>query len=215
MNYYYDVLLNLKRNTLDSFYEWDKDDDIKHFKKIPLIRVDSKTLNEFINYKINLTKTFLAEIYNKGIEYDNNELKLVPYVFIISDAKSSLACKYDPKNKELLRSNCLLNDDLNIIEIAYSLKAKKIEYFKKEKYKIDYTLRQEKEIRNILIKQINLFLENQRVNILKYLYYEIFNQNCDDLEKIAKDLKNDMKVNFNAKYLELYDLIVLFNKKNV
>ena len=57
----YDVLLNFKKIAYE-FYEWNNDDDIIHVKKMPIIKVDENTLNEFINYDLCTEDNFLSNI---------------------------------------------------------------------------------------------------------------------------------------------------------
>ena len=49
MNYIYDLLLNFNENIYE-FYDWNKTDNIKHIKKIPIFKIDSKK-NETIKDK--------------------------------------------------------------------------------------------------------------------------------------------------------------------
>lgn len=211
MNYYYDIRLNLKRENIDSFYEWEQNDNIKHYKKVLLFKVDTKTIQELVNYHIIFDKSFLDEVKNKGIEYLDNELVIVPYIFIVSDGKASMAILQD---KDIIyKSNLLIDDDLNILEMVYSLKQKKIPYTIKKSMLKKKFLRQEKETKEKLLKELDNLYKNKHSDILKYIYYELFNKQNNNIKEIYLELKYDINNNFGNSHYEIYDLIVLFNKK--
>ena len=65
MNYYYDVLLNFLDMNVQ-FYEWDNMDNLEYYKRIPLVGVDSKTLSDFINNNVLVSKEFLNAIKSRG-----------------------------------------------------------------------------------------------------------------------------------------------------
>ena len=46
MNYIYDVILNLRSKYYDFFF-WEEDDEITHISKIPVIKVNKKTIESF------------------------------------------------------------------------------------------------------------------------------------------------------------------------
>ena len=46
MNYIYDILVNFKE-TLYDFYEWNKNDNITHIRKIPLFRINDIFFKDF------------------------------------------------------------------------------------------------------------------------------------------------------------------------
>jgi len=50
MNYIYDVVLNFQKEYYD-FYDWNKNDNIYHMRKIPILKINSKQLLD-IKHKI-------------------------------------------------------------------------------------------------------------------------------------------------------------------
>ena len=62
MIYIYDVILNFTDNYYYEFYEWNKNDNLLNFKKIPIIYVNNKVLDDFIKNMIRINKTFLKKI---------------------------------------------------------------------------------------------------------------------------------------------------------
>ena len=61
MNYIYDILLNFNRQLYD-FFEWNLSDNIIHVRKIPLFRIDSKTLLTIRDNKVKVDSSFLEKI---------------------------------------------------------------------------------------------------------------------------------------------------------
>ena len=51
MNYIYDVILNFQKEYYD-FYEWNKNDNIYHMRKIPIIKINNKQFFEIKNNTI-------------------------------------------------------------------------------------------------------------------------------------------------------------------
>ena len=83
MTYIYDILVNFSDN-LYEFYEWNKKDKIIHIKRIPLIKVKSKVMEElcFNNIKvdkkflelINIERRRLKFLFSKGICITGSEV---------------------------------------------------------------------------------------------------------------------------------------------
>ena len=64
MNYIYDILLNFKEEYYD-FYDWNKNDNIVHIRKIPILKIDTIDLYNIKNNKIKIELKFLEKIRNK------------------------------------------------------------------------------------------------------------------------------------------------------
>ena len=66
MIYIYDILLNFSEN-LYSFYEWNTEyDNIRHFKKIPMFRIDSDFISIIFNNKVKLDNSFVKLLKGKS-----------------------------------------------------------------------------------------------------------------------------------------------------
>ena len=66
MIYIYDILLNFNNERLIDFYEWEVTDDIYDIKRIPLFRVDSKTINDLEFNTVKFNNEFLDKIIYKS-----------------------------------------------------------------------------------------------------------------------------------------------------
>lgn len=212
MNYFYDINVNFDEENLYEFYEWQKKDIIENIKKIPLHLVSSSLMKDFIKYKPIVEKEFLDKLLNKTENCEGDKIK---YATILADSKTSLVVEFDDIGKTVCKSNLLLSDDLNIIEIVKNIKKTNINYtVKKGKNRLRTILRQEAEIKKILNIEIESLYQNNEHLKLKYLYYEWLNKEENNLDEIYKNLKQKIKEELNEKTFKIYELIKLSYKTN-
>ncbi len=214
MYYYYDVLLNFgSEEELYEFYEWDSEDTIEFVKKIPLFRVSTKTLIDQLKYKTTFPKEFLNQIENKTIVKSMNET--LSYAFILSDAKNTLALELDTTGKVINRSKLMLNDEANLLEMLFTMRETELTYEKGEKYKKRKDLRQVEEIKKLIHCEVDTLFEAKNKSKLKYLYYEWFNKESEDISLMVRDMKNALKKEYDVNFSRIHDLIKLtYHKVN-
>lgn len=205
MNYYYDIVLNLNEE-LYEFYEWEENDSIDFIKKIPLFRVSTKTLKDNLKYQTKFSQTMIEQIKNKTIIKKNENLE---NIFLISDTKNALALEINNEGLVINRSKLLVSDEMNLIEMIYSLKEVKIEYEKIKKYEVRKELRQIEKIKKLIKCEIDLLYQEKNRSKLKYLYYEWFNTVQNSLEKMYEEMNTELEKNFSEKLNNIYDLIKL------
>ncbi|MCI9279175.1 MAG: DUF3603 family protein [Bacilli bacterium] len=205
MNYYYDIVLNLNEE-LYEFYEWEENDSIDFIKKIPLFRVSTKTLKDNLKYQTKFSQTMIEQIKNKTIIKKNENLE---NIFLISDTKNALALEINNEGLVINRSKLLVSDEMNLIEMIYSLKEVKIEYEKIKKYEARKELRQIEKIKKLIKCEIDLLYQEKNRSKLKYLYYEWFNTVENSLEKMYEEMNTELEKNFSEKLNNIYDLIKL------
>ena len=80
---------------------------------------------------------------------------------------------------------------------------------KNQKRRIFNINRLEKEKKDFLIRYISK--ENSLIN-LKYLYYDYFEKEEQDIDIIKKTLIKEIKYNWNKKFQEFYNTVKMFNK---
>ena len=208
MNYYYDVLLNFLDMNVQ-FYEWDNMDNLEYYKRIPLVGVDSKTLSDFINNNVLVSKEFLNAIENKAKKKGD----CPAYVAIFADRNGSIALEFDYEGKSISRSFLEVSDDLNIAEVLYTIDNIKMDYEIVNKLDYNRNLRDEDKIKLIIKTELSNLEKNKQFIKLKYLYMEWFNKIPSDNdnmfkimnEKLSKEIGNDEK--------RIFDLIKLsYNK---
>lgn len=212
MYYYYDVLLNFGSDgEVYEFYEWDSEDTIEFIKKIPLFRVSTETLVDQLKYKTTFTEEFLKQIENKTIVKSTSET--LSYAFILSDAKNAIALELDCNGKVMNRSKLLLSDEANLIEMLFTMRETDLVYEKGEKYKKRKDLRQVEDIKKLIKCEVDTLYESKNSSKLKYLYYEWFNKESNDINSMVRDIKNALKKEYDADFARIYDLIKLtYNK---
>lgn len=214
MNYIYDILVNFNDKELLEFYEWDKNDNIEHIRRIPLFKVNSKILKDFKNNKIKVDYEFLKEIKNKTEIFLNKMIEYIEYATIITDGSDLIVLEFSKNGEYLLKSSMLLDeaeevldesDLLNEINIKYEI----IEYNKKS----DFLTRNQRKILKYLKREIDYLIENKNFNKLKYLYYEWYDKKIDDIDEIKNDLYKILDLEFSEKHTNFYNLIKFSNTK--
>ena len=142
---------------------------------------------------------FITEIKNENLEN----------IFLISDTKNALALEINNEGLVINRSKLLVSDEMNLIEMIYSLKEVKIEYEKIKKYEARKELRQIEKIKKLIKCEIDLLYQEKNRSKLKYLYYEWFNTVENSLEKMYEEMNTELEKNFSEKLNNIYDLIKL------
>ena len=215
MTYVYDLILNFN-SELYEFYEWNKDDDIYHIKRINLIKVDSKTYNEILENEVTFNDDFLLTIFNKCEYFENRSVEEIPYAILVTDTMRVMGIMLDTKGFIIKYSSLLLDEEEDVLDISDRLGVLKLNYQKKKKKNSTNNLtRYENNIIEYIKKDLNLCYKEKNLSKLKYLYYEYFNKQCNDLEEIYHCLINELN-NVNEKHFYLYNLIKLsLSHKNV
>lgn len=106
MNYIYDILLNFNKELYD-FYEWNKNDNIIHLKKIPMFKIDSRKLKDIIENNVIFNEEFLEKVKNKTEEYSNRKIKILENAFLLTDGLEVIAINV---LKENLYSKLLIDE---------------------------------------------------------------------------------------------------------
>lgn len=209
MIYIYDILLNFN-DDLYEFFEWEKGDNILHIKKIPIIKVNSFVLDDLINKDVQLSNNFLNIINNKTEVYENKRIKVLKYCCLITDGYKVIGINI---NNNIKYSDLLLDEAMDSIEISKRTKTIDIEYTIIGDKQIDYfNTRNEIKIKNYLRLEINNIYNNKDYSKLKYLYFEYFDNNIDNIELIYNELMKSLNKITN-KHNKLYQLLKLCNKK--
>ncbi len=205
MNYIYDIVLNFNDDYYD-FFEWKKNDGVINIRKIPLFKVskedylnlrdnDIKIKNDFINKLENITLTY------SRIRYD--------YACLVSNGKQAMGLLFNKDGLLIKRSGLLLDEEEEVIEETGKLDIINIEYIINNKIKNDTILRVDKEKK----EYIKIFIENNDDDkIFKYIYYDYYEQESNDVELIKKTLLMEINKEWDNNKNRLYELILLMNK---
>lgn len=208
MNYYYDIILNWNELEPYAFYEWNESDYLELIKKIPYIKVSHKTFLEIYENKIKIDSVFLEKIKGKTL-IGGNKIDRVDYALLLTDNKNVLALEFNDKGESISRSNLLIDDEVNALEVAYSLKETDLTYIVLEHIPEKKDLRQIGETKKFITLELNNLYKNKEISKLRYLYYEYKQVNCEDINEIYETLMEDLKNGFKEEFLKLYDIIKL------
>lgn len=216
MSYVYDIVLNFN-NDFYEFYEWKKDDNIYHIKRINLIKVDSKVYNEIYDNTIMFNNDFLLSIFNKCEYYSNRKIESIPYAFLLTDSYRVIGILLDNTGKIVKYSSLLLDEEEDVLDLCYKLGEVNLEYkIIKKRDKNELLTRNEKNIVKYIKKDLVDDYKKKNLNKLKYLYYEYFNKQNDNIDYIYHELIKELDKGINNKHYELYNLIKLsYSKKSV
>ena len=198
MIYVYDIVVNFTNKYYYDFYEWDNKDNIINVKKIPLFRVSTNTIYDFINYKIKIDQSFLMIIENKTIMFKKNRDKYI-YSAVFSDTEKSIVLNFDNKGNVIFKSAMLFDeeDDTNSISMN-----KKEEIIKYKKYSINKSklLRNDIIKKNTVEKELKKIYDNKEYNKLKYIYYELFDIYLSDYNLVYNSLLQNINEYVNEYY---------------
>jgi hypothetical protein len=209
MNFYYEIKLNFNDSSY-SFYEWSKEDKLEQIKKIPLIKVKSNIFKDICLYDFKIDEELLNIINGRTVCKENLN---IDNACIFCDTKNCIAIEFDKNGNSIARSSLLLEDENNICEISYSIKSHNINIKKQNKLKLSTEFRQETNIKKIITKEILELYKNKNINKLKYLYYEWFNKQEENIELIMKDMLLDIKEELKEVHYNIYNIIKLsYNK---
>lgn len=215
MNYIYDITLNLNKNNIYEFYEWEEDDVPEFILKIPIFKIDKDAFYEIKSSKIIICKDFLLNIFDKTEVYNEDSISLIRYACLFSDGESVIGIEFDSDGNSYMKSNLSIDDELETIELVKDIKYTILDYKIKNinNMQIKLLTRKEKEEEEYLIDKINNMHKNKEYDKLKYIFYELYNERLDNIEKVYSKLINVIKNNENKikKLIEITDLME--NKK--
>ena len=210
MTYIYDILLNFNEDFYE-FYEWEKGDNIYHVKKIPIFKVETAFMENLLANKIEISNDFLNLITNKTEVFEGKRIKSLKHCCLFTDSYKVVGVNIVDNNIKL--SDLLLDEALDAIEISKRCQAITFSYNILEEKNISYfETRNELKIKNNLLSEINNIYQNKDYEKLKYLYFEYFNINIDDVDLIYKDLIKSLD-KINNRHIKLYELLKLCNKR--
>ena len=207
MNYVYDVLLNFNKEMYE-FYDWNLDDYISHIRKILVFRVDNKTMSDLVNNSIVVDSDFLIKISNRTEMFTKQNVKIINYAALFTNGSFVIGLKFDKNGEIIGRSKLLIDEELDILDSAlnmneYNLKYKLINTNKNEFFKT----RKEVFIEKYISKKLDEVKDNKEM--LKYLYYECFNEKNTDFRKMLLKLNKSLINNWDGFYNKVYNFFKL------
>ena len=186
MKYIYDIILNInEEKVFYEYFEWLKKDKIINIRKAPIFKVSSSIINDFINYEIKIDKNFLKIITNKSLFY-KKDTKKIDNIVILSNGKKSIGVSFYKNGIIKYISSMVIDEEDEANRIIKNDKEMIIKYKKNKKY-INNNIRINNKNNNLL-KELNDDYKNKKYDKLRYIYYEIFNEEQKNIRIIYKKL---------------------------
>ena len=203
MIYIYDILLNFNR-CLYNFYEWDKKDNIKLYKKIPMFRVSKELINCIFNNEVRVDKSFVNIIKDKSFVYEDENITSIKNICILTDTNEVIALLFSDSGRIIKKSRLYIADEVEILELSTNLKELLLDYkvIKNNNYSVNY--RYYSSIDNKLYNVIDKIDNN---DLILYLGYDLFKKNNVDKNELKK-LIFDSDIDSRIKYLSTIDSIL-------
>lgn len=204
MKYIYDILLNFNEKFYE-FYEWDDNDTFDYIKKISLFKVNKDTLNDIKNNKIMITSEVVKSLLNTCEVYTNKSVKYVEYACLFASNSSIIAVEFNYKGISIMKSDLLIDEGLDVIEVCKKIKPINLEYKIITQDKKELITRYESNMLSFMKREVNIMYNNSNVEKLKYIYYECFSKYETNINLIYEEL---------TKYIntfpdKLYNLLML------
>ena len=198
MKYIYDIYLNFN-DVIYDFYDWNKNDKLVHIKKIPIFKINVDNFKNIYTHNIKINDEYLKYVHNKAEIYGNSKKELS--CALISDGKYIFALLFNKNGISVNRSFLMIDEELEILEELYDDDEINICY--KCLNKIEYQTHTRKQIKDE--KFIKNELHKMDNNRLKYIYYECFEKQENNIQKIIKKIRN---IKQNSKtYEKLYNVL--------
>lgn len=205
MNFIYDIVLNFNKDFYN-FFEWNKNDNIINVKKIPIFLIDNDTFTSMKYDNVIVSKEFINLIRDKTYTYTRSKLGIS---CLISNNKEVIAVLFNDNGNLIKRSSLMLDEEEEVLDEIENDSLYKINIIKRRKVNIENVNRNIKEKKDFLIKYINE--EKNDIN-LKYLYYDYFEKDENNIKIIKNDLIKEIKNNWNKKLNNFYDTVKIFKK---
>lgn len=213
MVYIYDLVLNWCDKKRYEFFEWDDNDEIEYIKRIPVFRINN--LSEILDSKIKVNMDFLNKIYNKTEVYGNKKVEKVEYACVLCDSlyKKAIAIEFNGGGESIYRSNIYFYDLDDVFLLSKKIDSFNLVYEVINGYENRdfYLTREEIKKKFFLVNEINNSYFEKDIDKLKYLYYEFFCDECDDINVIRNRLLESLNNNFTYKHNDIYELMKIPN----
>ena len=213
MNYIYDVILDFQKEYYD-FYEWNKNDNIFHMRKIPILKINEKQFNEIKNNVVQFSEATTKLLNYKIAErFKQNNITKMKYTIIISTENQAMGIKINKNGILQLKSSLLPDEQDDVIEIIKSQNETKLEYkiIKINKSNI-FKTRFEIENENFIYNELEKIYKQKNIQKLKYIYLECFNKQESNIDLAYKKLKSEIsKTNENFK--KIYNIFKMTKQK--
>ncbi len=209
MNYVYDILSNFNQELYD-FYDWDKNDNFTHLRKVPSFRVSKEVLVDLMFKKVKIKGNLLKLIKDKTQVFTKEGVDVIEYCFIVSDSVNALGVMLDEDGVVYKRSKFLVSEELEINKCLKTSKIYNVEYnLLSSKTHYSNMTRNEEKVTNLILNELELIMDS--TDKIDYLYYEWFNTNKG--KNKYKKLVSSIKSSYTSKHEYILELLNLLKIK--
>ena len=209
MNYVYDILSNFNQELYD-FYDWDKNDNFTHLRKVPSFRVSKEVLVDLMFKKIKIKGNLLKLIKDKTQVFTKEGVDVIEYCFVVSDSVNALGVILDEDGVVYKRSKFLVSEELEINKCLKTSKVYNVEYnLLSSKTHYSNMTRNEEKVTNLILSELELIMDS--TDKIDYLYYEWFNTNKG--KNKYKKLVSSIKSSYTSKHEYILELLNLLKIK--
>lgn len=209
MNYVYDILSNFNQELYD-FYDWDKNDNFTHLRKVPSFRVSKEVLVDLMFKKVKIKGNILKLIKDKTQVFTKEGVDVIEYCFVVSDSVNALGVILDEDGVVYKRSKFLVSEELEINKCLKTSKIYNVEYnLLSSKTHYSNMTRNEEKVTNLILNELELIMDS--TDKIDYLYYEWFNTNKG--KNKYKKLVSSIKSRYTSKHEYILELLNLLKIK--
>lgn len=209
MNYVYDILSNFNQELYD-FYDWNKNDNFTHLRKVPSFRVSKEVLVDLMFKKVKIKGNLLKLIKDKTQVFTKEGVDVIEYCFIVSDSVNALGVILDEDGIIYKRSKFLVSEELEINKCLKTSKIYNVEYnLLSSKTHYSNMTRNEEKVTNLILNELELIMDS--TDKIDYLYYEWFNTNKG--KNKYKKLVSSIKSSYTSKHEYILELLNLLKIK--
>ena len=184
MDYVYDIVLNFQNKYYD-FYEWLSKDRVINIAKIIIYKISNESY---------------LDIKNNDVLIDKNSLPKQNKMFLLTSGSEVMGIFLNNRGKVIKKSGLLFDEADDILKKKLNMKKIALKYTIIKKQAVVYKSRIKEEKLDIIKKYFKNIDKEKDEYILKYLYYDIYNTNESDLEKIYKKLTSIIETNTDRLY---------------
>lgn len=209
MNYVYDILSNFNQELYD-FYDWDKNDNFTHLRKVPSFRISKEVLVDLMFKKVKIKGNLLKLIKDKTQVFTKEGVDVIEYCFIVSDSVNALGVILDEDGVVYKKSKFLVSEELEINKCLKTSKIYNVEYnLLSSKTHYSNMTRNEEKVTNLILNELELIMDS--TDKIDYLYYEWFNTNKG--KNKYKKLVSSIKSSYTSKHEYILELLNLLKIK--
>ena len=187
MDYIYDIVLNFQEEYYD-FYEWKSTDKIINVNRLPIYKVSNES---YLTIKNNYTTI------------DKSSLPKQNKMFLLTNDIEVMALIVDNTGKVLKKSSLLFEESDDILEDKELIKSIDLKYTINKKNKLPSISRLSQEKTTYLSNYLKNIDPTKDEYLLKYIYYELHQQEESDPKKIYTSLLDLSKTNPTKLYTSI------------